>query len=346
MPPSSSTVTGVPIVDLAPWLAGDAPGKALVAEQVRDACEEIGFFSVVGHGVPPDLVSACRAVARAFFDQPVDEKVPVAAHRPGAFRGYVPLGRAAVAYSMGKESPPDLREVFAMGPVDVDRRDPYFSGEQAGNHFAPNIWPAAIPTLEAVLTDYFRALDDLARTLMRVFAVALDRPEDFFEPFIDRSISMLEALNYPDLVEPPLPGQLRVGEHSDYGSLTILLHDDAPGNLQVRTKDGSWADVAAVPGGFVVNLGDLMAQWTNDRWVSTVHRVVPPPLELLGQSRRLAIAFFHQPNYDALISCLDGVRGEGEAAKHPPETSGDHLRRKIAGIQEPGGQSERGTAGG
>jgi isopenicillin N synthase-like dioxygenase len=344
-PPATPSV--VPLIDLTPWRSGDPSGKALIAEQVGRACEEIGFFGLVGHGVDHDIIAACYSAARAFFDLPLEEKQPVAAHKPDAIRGYVPLGRRAVAYSMDQESPPDLREIFSIGPIDVDRSDPYFGPERSGNHFAPNVWPSAPHGFHDALTAYYRALGSVSTELMDVFAAALGLPERFFVSFVDQAISMVELLNYPSLTEPPLPGQLRVGEHSDYGSLTILLHEDAPGSLQVLTRSGHWFDVPAVPGGFVVNIGDLMAQWTNDRWTSTVHRVVTPPPELAGDSRRLSIAYFHQPNYDAVISCLPGPSGNG-AAKYPPETSGDHLSRKLqkSGSRQPASISKDGAVRG
>jgi isopenicillin N synthase-like dioxygenase len=291
------------------------------------ACEDIGFFTVVGHGVPEGVVARCYEAARAFFDQPIEVKKSFA-QRGGVSRGYVGFAESTVAYSMGQESPPDLREIFAIGPVDIDRDDPYYSSAAATEYFAPNVWPASPLGFEAALTAYYRAGEKLAATIMRIFASALDRPEDFFTHYIDRSISMVEVLNYPALSTPALPGQMRVGQHSDYGSLTILFHENKPGNLQVQTRDGDWVDVEAVPGGFVINLGDLMAQWTNDRWVSTVHRVLPPPPQFMHESRRTAIPFFHQPNYDAVITCIDDTA----PPKYRPETSGDHLHRKLSAI--------------
>jgi isopenicillin N synthase-like dioxygenase len=317
----------IPTIDLRPWFTGEPNAKANVARQVALACEDIGFFTVVGHGVAEDVIRRCYQAARAFFDQPIETKKSVA-QRDGIPRGYVGFAESTVAYSMGQESPPDLREIYAIGPVDVDYADPYYSSQAAAGHFAPNVWPPAPPGFKEALTTYFQAGEQLAATIMRIFAVALDRPEEFFTPYIDRSISMIEILNYPALSSPPLPGQMRVGEHSDYGSLTILFHENKPGNLQVRTKDGEWVDAKATPGGFVINIGDLMAQWTNDRWVSTVHRVLPPPPEHMHDSRRIAIPFFHQPNYDAVITCIDDTA----PPKYQPETSGDHLHRKLSAV--------------
>ncbi len=133
----------------------------------------------------------------------------------------------------------------------------------------------------------------------------------------------------------PLPGQLRAGAHSDYGSLTILLPEAAPGGLEILAPDGAWRPVPAIPGAFIVNIGDLMARWTNDRWVSTVHRVVNPPADALGSVRRQSLAFFHQPNYDALIECIPGCAGPGRPVRHAPITSGNHRLMKVTKANQP-----------
>jgi isopenicillin N synthase-like dioxygenase len=172
-------------------------------------------------------------------------------------------------------------------------------------------------------------MEGLASDLMRIFAVALDLPEPFFADTLNRHISAIRLINYPEQPEAPVPGQLRSGEHSDYGSLTILKIENAPGGLQVRTRKGRWIDVPAVTDAFIINIGDLMMHWTNDRWISTLHRVVNPPRDRALGSRRLSMVFFHQPNYDALIECLPTCQGPGHPPKHPPVTSGEHRLRKF-----------------
>ena len=169
-------------------------------------------------------------------------------------------------------------------------------------------------------------MDALAIDLMRLFALALDLPERYFDSSVDRSISRLRVRNYPAPAETPEPGQLRAGAHSDYGSLTILKTEDRPGGLQVLGKDGAWLDVPHLPGCFVVNIGDMLARWTNDRWVSTLHRVVNPPPDRVAESRRQSVVFFQNPNYDAVVSCLPScVDGA-----NPAEISADHRRRPSA----------------
>ena len=217
-----------------------------------------------------------------------------------------------------------------MGPFDVPADDPYFHSAEAGPHFAPNVWPPAMPELRPQWEAYFAAMSEVSRQLMRIFAVGLGLDVDYFEDKIDRHISMFRALNYPDQPDEPLEGQLRAGAHSDYGSLTILRQEQRPGGLQVMTKSDGWMDVPAIPGALVVNIGDLMAEWTNDRWVSTLHRVVNPPRDQANDSRRISLVFFHQPNYDALIECLPTLPwSPARRPHHAPISSGDHLYSKF-----------------
>ena len=155
---------------------------------------------------------------------------------------------------------------------------------------------------------------------MDLFALALGLDEDFFVDKIDRPVSSMRAVHYPSLGTPPLAGQLRTGAHSDYGSITILQTDDADGCLQVKTHSGSWIDVISPDGAFVVNLGDLMSRWTNDRWISTLHRVAAPPAGDSGA--RLSLVFFGQPNYDIVIKCLPICRRPGIRPSLPSNSPG------------------------
>ena len=318
----------VPLIDIAPFLAGTDAGKRAVAAHVRRACEEIGFLTVVGHGVSPDLVAAMYGKAKEFFDLPLAEKLLIKRPSKTVSRGYIPVGDESLSYSLGREAPPDVKEVLAIGREDVPDDDYYRRGP-AALHFAPNLWPAQPAGIREVAIAYVQQMERLAADLMRIFAVALALPESFFADKIDRHISAIRAINYPEQEREPVPGQLRSGEHSDYGSLTILKIEDAPGGLQVRTREADWVGVEAIQDAFIVNIGDLMMHWTNDRWISTLHRVVNPPRDLALGSRRLSIVFFHQPNYDAVIECLPTCQGPDNPPKYPPVTSGEHRLRKF-----------------
>ncbi|MHB1486841.1 MAG: isopenicillin N synthase family dioxygenase [Acidimicrobiales bacterium] len=325
---AAKTAIDVPVIDITLFRTGTYEERLEVAKEVERACREIGFLTVVGHGVQRRVIDTCYATARAFFDLSLREKRAVEQPSPDQVRGYSAVGAEGLSYSLDNASPGDLKESFTIGPPDVPD-DEYFHGESAGSHFAPNLWPDQPAGLREAWLEYFSAMSELSAVLMSIFAVGLELPVTFFSDKIDRHISMLRALNYPDQPEPPAEGQLRAGAHSDYGSLTILRQENAPGGLQVRRRDGVWIDVPVIDDSFVINIGDLMMQWTNDRWISTMHRVVNPPRDSALSSRRISLVFFHQPNYDAVISCLDSCTGDTAPAKYPPVTSGDHLLGKF-----------------
>ena len=316
----------VPVIDLAPYFDGTPAGKAAVARAVGEACRSIGFLVVTGHGIAPGLIAEVSQRSAEFFALPLEEKRRCNRPSPDQVRGYSAVAEESLSYSLEEAAPGDLKESLSIGPIDPPDDD-YHRGPAAGPHFAPNIWPERPAELRAAYSAYFGAMSDLARSLMRMFALALHLPETFFDNKIDRHISMFRVLSYPPQTTPPLPGQLRASAHSDYGSLTIVL-PDGPG-LQVHAN-GQWIDVPHVPGAFAVNLGDLMMQWTNDRWVSTLHRVANPPMDdAQRNTRRQSLVFFHQPNYDALIECLPACLEPGEQPRHAPISSGDHLTSKF-----------------
>jgi len=323
-------LTTVPVIDIAPFAPGahgPAAARDAVARAVDEACRDIGFFTIAGHGVPPALVDRMLETSRAFFDRPLEEKQRVARPRPEQSRGYIALGAENLSYSRGDASTTDLKEFFAIGPVDVPD-DEYHRRPEAYPSFAPNLWPERPADLRAVWTEYYRTMEALAGRLMAIFARALDLPEDYFRRFIERHISGIRANHYPEQVEPPAPGQIRAGAHTDYGAVTILLPENVPG-LQVLNRAGVWTDVVAPPGTFVCNIGDLMQHWTNDRWISTMHRVVNPPREAAAGNRRLSIPFFFQPNYDAVIECLPTCCGPDHPPRYEPVTSGRHRLTKF-----------------
>lgn len=324
---STMKMTRIPVIDISPFLEGDETGKRRVASEMNRACEEIGFFLLTGHGVAQDQIDKVYRDAEAFFLQPVDRKLSIRQPAPGISRGYTPLAGESLSATLGNKAPGDLKEMVDMGPVDVPA-DHYYSRPEAGNHFHPNLWPAQPEAFRADMEAYYRRMNRLANDLMALFAVALDLPEDFFFDKLDKNISALRLICYPEQKEAPVPGQLRSGAHTDYGTLTILTSNKAAGGLQAQHRDGYWVDVTPEPGSFVINIGDAMQVWTNDRWVSTLHRVVNPPAELASTARRQSLVFFHQPNYDAIIQTLPSCYGAGRPKRYEPVTFGDHWTRK------------------
>jgi isopenicillin N synthase-like dioxygenase len=295
------------------------------ARELDAICRETGFLAVAGHGIADDILDDVSAATGAFFDLPLEQKMRVAMPYRGYPYGYSPFSEEALALSLGETTPPDLKETFSIGPKATWQAGSRHPTPAHGFEAAPTLWPEEPIELAALLRRTFDEMGALAARLMSLFAVALDLPDAFFEHAIDRHASALRALRYPALAAEPLPGQLRAGAHTDYGSLTILLAEPGSVGLEIRGPEGRWRPVPIERGTLVVNIGDLMARWTNDRWVSTLHRV-----SLEGASApRQSIAFFHLPNWDAEIRTLPTCVPNGEPPKYPPTRAGTHLTAKF-----------------
>jgi isopenicillin N synthase-like dioxygenase len=194
--------------------------------------------------------------------------------------------------------------------------------------YSPNLWPAALPELEVAWAAYYRVMRQLCDRIMSLFARGLGLAPDFFADKLDRSPNALRAINYPERDTAPLPGQLRAGAHTDYGTLTVL-RQDAVGGLEVRDREGNWIGVESIPEAFVINIGDLMARWTNDRWKSTMHRVVDPPDASQALARRQSMPYFQNANFTAEIACLPTCLAPGESPTYEPVQAGPHLMSKF-----------------
>lgn len=318
----------VPVIDIGPYFEGDPAARRAVARRIGDACESIGFFAIAGHPVPQALIDRTFATAAAFFDLPQEAKNRARPDNSASARGYHRLGTKNLAKTLGYDNPPDLREQFYIGPL-TDRSAAFSQYPDAAFLYAPNIWPEAPADYRPVMSEYYRTLEELARDLMRLFALALDLPETFFDDKIDRHFATLPANDYPALDYDPLPDQLRCGEHSDFGSLTILAVSGGTSGLEVRTRAGEWVPATTGAGQFIVNIGDMMQRWTNDRWISNLHRVVNPPRVEGRSGRRQSIGYFLHPNYDAEIACLPGCAGADNPQRYPPVLAGKLMQEKM-----------------
>jgi isopenicillin N synthase-like dioxygenase len=314
----------IPVVDLAPARTGDLRARQAVAKRIDDICREIGFFTITGHGVPLDVMDALRSRAHAFFALPLDEKRKAINPAPNTPRGYRALGIEALGRANAGAAPPDLKEFYHIGR-EAWPDEPYYTGAEGLRYFIPNFWPQTPSGLGQAAARYYAAMEAVVGLMLRLTALAMDRDEHFFVDKTDKHISAMRLNFYPAQAERPAPGQLRAGAHTDYGTFTILNGENVPGGLQVMAKSGKWIDVETEPAHFVVNIGDLLMRWTNDRWVSNLHRVVNPPAAVAARTKRLSIAFFHQPNYDALVEC---IAPPGQA-KYPPVMSGDYRDLKY-----------------
>jgi len=318
----------IPVINIGPSFE-DEEGHTKVAKLISDACETLGFLIVTGHGVGRSVIDGILDTSACFFEQPVYKRIAAMPPSPYIFRGYFPSEASALAASLDINTPGDLCEVYCINRFD-DRDEAIYSGLSHDREafFAPNIWPKEIPNFETAWRKYYASMEVLSNHMLTLMASALDLPHEWFVPFCDKHTTNLVANYYPSQIKQPLPNQLRRGAHTDYGSLTVLYQTHASGGLQVQSNRHQWLDVPYIEDSFVINIGDLLAMWTNDRWVSTMHRVVNPPRSAAKESRQ-SLAFFHQPNFDAKIECIPSCKSGEKPPKYDVTSAGDWILAKL-----------------
>ncbi|MCX7231399.1 MAG: isopenicillin N synthase family oxygenase [Burkholderiales bacterium] len=304
----------LPVIDVSGLRSDDPAARARVAAALHEACIAHGFFYAAGHGVPRALREAVFAAARDFFALPEADKLRVAKARSSCNRGYEPLrGQTLQAGAL-----PDLKEGFYIGR-DLPPDDPAVLAGRF-NH-GPNQWPDAPTGFRDTMQAYFDAMLALARTTMRGLALALALDEHRFDRFCEVPIALLRPLHYPPQPPSAPDAQLGAGAHTDFGGVTLLMQGEV-GGLQVLDRDtGTWFDAPPVPDTFVVNLGDMMARWTNDRYRSTLHRVINR-----SGRERYSVPFFLTGNPDELVEALPGTVDASNPARYPPVTVEAHIR--------------------
>jgi isopenicillin N synthase-like dioxygenase len=304
----------LPIIDIGGLSSNSVTDRKAVAERLRAACLDNGFFYIVNHGVPQDLMKALFDETKHFFDSPVAVKTAVNKSLSFCQRGFEPMR----TQTLEAGAPPDLKESFYIGP-ELSLDDPRVVARRF-NH-GPNQWPVGMPGFRPVTEAYFGTMLDLSRTLMRGLALALHLDEEYFAAYCAKAHATLRLLHYPPQPANAAPGEKGAGAHSDFGGITLLLQDEV-GGLQVQGKTkGEWIHATPIPGAFVVNLGDLIARWTNDRFRSTVHRVVNA-----SGRERYSVPFFFSGNPDQVVECLPSCLASGEAPKYAPTTVEGHLK--------------------
>lgn len=319
----------VPVVDLSGWAHGDVPTRQAIAANVDAACQQVGFMQIVGHGIPETTAAGLAAAIDEFFALPIEVKSAYVSPRPSINRGYSPPRSERLSYSLGVVTPDDLFEAYNVGANLGDF--PHLADHLDHEVYARNIWPTEASGFQAGVATWFAAAAAVARTMTDVFAWALGLDAGYFRQFTDHSIDVLRMNHYH--VPPGIElaeGQLGMGAHTDYGIVTVLWADAVPG-LEILRPDGSWLPVVPYDGALLINLGDLLARWTNDRWLSTMHRVVPPRNADGELLRRRSAAFFHDGNADAVISTLSPCLDADGSSSYSDVTVAEHLAHKLGG---------------
>ncbi len=302
----------LPVIDLSGGFSPSLASRQRVAGEIGAASRTHGFFYVRNHNVPQYLIDNLFETARQFFAMPADEKAKCTATTPFTARGYEGFNTQA----FDPDAPADYKEGFVLG-IERGPDHPYV---KVGVHNqGANLWHPGQPVFRAASEDYFNATFRLGVDLMRLVALSLELPEDFFDSHFTDPIANLRVLHYPAHPKDAPPGQLGCGAHTDWGALTVLLQDDC-GGLEVQGVDGEWIFAEPVEGTFVVNLGDLLARWTNDLYQSTPHRVMN---NRSGRDRYSA-AMFLDPNHYSQIECLPSCQSAGHPPKYPVCSAGEH----------------------
>lgn len=316
----------IPVIDLAPFLHGDAADRAAVAGQISEACQRIGFFYIVNHGVPESLRQAVLSEGRSFFARPFEEKMASAPLLDGQWCGYLPPRGAAEGTQpggslvpgaqKGKVSGGSLEQFNMMRVRDAD--DPNYDATDP--IYQRNRWPADAPTFVETMVVNQRALRTLGSALMEAFALSLGLEEDFFVRLHESPLATFGLNFYPKPVEGQPSADVGVGAHCDASSFTVLLQDDV-GGLEVRDASGRWISAPYVPGAYVINIGDTMMGWTNGHFVSTLHRVVSRKSE-----DRFSATMFMNPDRDVVVAPIDRFVGPDNPARYQPFSNDEYMR--------------------
>jgi isopenicillin N synthase-like dioxygenase len=318
-PPMSTADESIPILDLAPYLAGAPGADVRLAAELRGACEEIGFYFITGHGVPQSLIDAAFAEAARFHAQTLADKMALLIN--DHMIGYLPLGYSTFRSSeINRNTRHDLNEALFIRRERVPDDPDVLSGKRWRGL---NQWPAGLPGFRETMLRYFRTMEALALKLLPIYALALDLPREFFVPLFEGAHINLRLSHYPAGAEAE-DNQFGIAPHADAGFMTLLPQSAVPG-LEIRTRAGDWLAAPSLGGSYLVNTGDTLNRWTNGRFLSTPHRAS-------NQSghERYAMPFFYDPNTDTMIECLPTCQEPGNPPKYPPQTYGEFYAWFIA----------------
>lgn len=307
-----SVAKNIPIIDLSDSFSHDLEKRKAVAWEIHKAARQTGFFYIKNHGVPLEIQKAQFHTAREYFKTPLSEKLRLTSKNSACLRGYEPIA----AQTLDEGSPPDLKEGFLVGRElnedhpHVQRQTPYHG---------PNQWPTSDSRFRQQTEDYMSYMNLLGRKIVRLLALSLQLPEDFFDQGLREPMLITRMLHYPSQPANARENQIGAGAHTDWGLITLLLQDEV-GGLEVRNAEGEWLKAPFIEGTFVVNLGDMVPVLTNGLYHSTMHRVFNSKKD----TPRYSIPTFFDLDYYYEASVVPTLRKEGEV--YPaPITVGGHI---------------------
>jgi isopenicillin N synthase-like dioxygenase len=298
----------IPVIDFGPAFRGEPGALDAAAAQVRRACEQVGFFYLSGHGVAQEVIDAAFAASREFHALPLEDKMRLKLNENNI--GYLPVNQSMQrASTVHKATRPNYNESFFIShDRGADHPDVVAGKPLRGR----NQWPAGRERMRGAMLRYLTTLEGVGERMLPVLARSLDMPAGYFAPFFENEAHLnLRFLHYPpqDSGDDEQFGQ---GPHTDNSFITMLAREDVPG-LAVRLPSGEWLAPPVIAGTFLVNLGNVMKRWSNDRFLSTPHGVLND-----SGTDRYSIAFFYSPNPAATIGCLPSCTGPGAPPRYAP----------------------------
>jgi isopenicillin N synthase-like dioxygenase len=290
----------IPVIDFTGLTVGDLALRRATATSMREAFEDFGFIYLKNHGVSQSVVDELFAQGISFFDLSQAAKAQAGGYRGAGLSGLDPT------------KPTDVKERF-RAPYDSD--------------LPPGYWPKRPPKFREAISVFHEAGLLVLRQVMHGVASSLGLPEEYFDAAHEPHSGAVMLLHYPPITESLLPGQLRSGAHTDFGTMTLLFHHGSAEGLEIQRPDGSWLHASSIPGAAIVNVGDLLTHWTNGQLRSVLHRVVPPQGEATQRSRYSA-TLFYEPRHEVVISCLEPCQSPTKPPLYPPITAGERLEAR------------------
>jgi isopenicillin N synthase-like dioxygenase len=287
----------IPVIDFAGLTAADLALRKATATNMREAFEDFGFIYLKNHSVPQSVVDELFAQGIEFFRLPEATKAEAGGYREPGISALDP------------SKPTDVKERF---------RGPY------NNNLPPGYWPEQLPHFREAISNFHERGLVVLRQLMHGVALSLGLPEEFFDEAHQPQTGAVLLLHYPPITQPLLPGQLRSGAHTDFGTMTLLFHHGSSEGLEIQRPGDHWLHAPSIPGAAIVNVGDLLSRWSNRQLRSVLHRVVPPQGEA-AQRPRYSATLFYEPRHEVVISCLEPCQSPSKPALYPPITAGEHL---------------------
>lgn len=309
---------GIPSVDLADFLSGDAQRKANFVQDLGKAYEEIGFVALKNHRLSDALSAELYQEVQHFFGLEEKQKKQYEIDGLAGQRGYTGFGKE---HAKGRNTG-DLKEFWHFGQY-VEDNDPI------AKEYPANVEVAELPRFNAVGKEAYQTLEDTGRDMLRALALYLGLDEFYFDAHIHNGNSILRPIHYPPITEEPKDA-VRAAEHEDINLITLLMGASADG-LQVLNKQGEWLGVTALPGQIIVNVGDMLQRHTNNKLRSTTHRVVNPPKEAWGSSR-FSIPFFLHPRSEMPLNCLENCIDPNNPKQYEDITAGEYLNKRLREI--------------